>query len=236
MNMHGQSEQRYWLKKVVLLRKHGAEPNVEGQLRDPQARDHSQAKSHWEVSMLECPFRLVGREKSWFSATGRICSYWNSTCPRLLTVIYGFPANQSPFVQMHFQTGWEFENTSSSAVSFCPETGQLQLLKWTSALATRTKICSTTPWRPGKNPKARQMVLIGLCFSWSPRCAGEQGQRNREHAADTQLSKLENVLNAQERLNLVQDKECYVVANGKSIVGKVAVWRSPVILPTDLEV
>ena len=27
-----------------------------------------------------------------------------------------------------------------------------------------------------------------------------------------------------------------MVANGKSIVGKVAVWRSPVILPTDLEV
>lgn len=80
------------------------------------------------------------------------------------------------------------------------------------------------------------MVLIGLCFSWSPRCAGEQGQRNCEHAADTQLSKLEIVFNAQERFNLVQDKECYAVANGKSIVGKVAVWRSPVILPTDLEV
>lgn len=63
------------------------------------------------------------------------------------------PCNQSPFVQMHLQTGWEFENTSSSAVSFCPETGQLQLLNWTSALATRTKICSTTPWRPSKIQK-----------------------------------------------------------------------------------
>lgn len=92
MNMHGQSQQRYWLKKAVLLRKHGPEPNVEGQLRDPQAHGHSQATSHWEVSMLECPFRLAGREKPWFSSNGRICSYCNSTCPRLLTVIYGFPA------------------------------------------------------------------------------------------------------------------------------------------------
>lgn len=41
------------------------------------------------------------------------------------TVSYGFPANQSPFVQMHLPRGWKFENKSSRAVSFAPETGQL---------------------------------------------------------------------------------------------------------------
>lgn len=32
-----------------------------------------------------------------------------------------------------------------------------------------------------------------------------------------------------------QDKHCYIVANGKNVVGRVAVWRNPAVLPSDLE-
>ena len=33
-----------------------------------------------------------------------------------------------------------------------------------------------------------------------------------------------------------QEKQCYIIANGQNIIGRVAVWQSPVILPSDLEV
>lgn len=185
MSIHGQSQQTYWLKKVVLLRKHGAEPNVDGPLRDPQAcfgLGHSQATSHWEVSMLEFPFRLVGREKimmfidrkdlfllkfhmpqaaQWFMDSLKTSLRWcKCICRRVgnlktrLHVLFLFTQKQGNY----------------PVVQAVP---RVQLLKWTSALVTRTKICGTTPWRPRKNPKARQMVLIGLCFSWLPRCTGE---------------------------------------------------------------
>ena len=35
---------------------------------------------------------------------------------------------------------------------------------------------------------------------------------------------------------LPQDRESYIVAEGQSVVGSVAVWRSPVVMPTDIEV
>ena len=41
------------------------------------------------------------------------------------SVTYGYPANQSPFVQIHLPKGWKYEKKSSRAVSYCPDSGPI---------------------------------------------------------------------------------------------------------------